>query len=287
MIRTIGALISVGFVCLACSEAPTSPEPMDAPVVYSSDARGQAANRFSGAPGSCLFLDPDGGLWFGAVSSVDANSNNGRVNATCEAEGVTNTTGHAITADEIPCQWIFDAEGSVLVDLDARLTIRPDGRATAKCTFQEAPPNAFVSSDDGGYPAQEGVFTTPLADLGGEVSGDLVDIGPACDADLPLPGLNGKIALILRMNCPTEAERRFDSKIAKAEAAGAIAAIIYNTEAGGDALVTMGGVLAAGIPGVFVGHSAGLALQSSTSATIGVCRSTGKSLACQGNLPQN
>ena len=66
--------------------------------------------------------------------------------------------------------------------------------------------------------------------------------------------VSGKIALIQR------GVHSFSLKIANAEAAGAVGAIIFNDEARGDSLITMdtGGET---LPSVFIGYSAGVALQ--------------------------
>jgi subtilisin family serine protease len=88
----------------------------------------------------------------------------------------------------------------------------------------------------------------PVAAIGGS--------SLACD---PLqPGaLAGKVALIERGVCA------FSIKVYNAQSAGAIAAIVYNSEAGGDELITMAPDQFADdvtIPAVFVGRSIGTAM---------------------------
>lgn len=61
----------------------------------------------------------------------------------------------------------------------------------------------------------------------GEATGTLVDIGLALEGDLPAAGLQGKIALIRRGNIT------FQQKASRAQAAGAVAAIVYNNQPGG------------------------------------------------------
>ncbi|GBD17223.1 hypothetical protein HRbin26_02141 [bacterium HR26] len=132
----------------------------------------------------------------------------------------------------------------------------------------------------GQYPAVEGAFTKPIVTLPGRVmTGEVVHVGRGCPENSIVPGSpadpyladpNGKIALIERGAC------RFDEKIGRAQLAGAIGAIVYNTAAGGDALVLMSGrqafTLADGrpveinIPGIFVGRSAGVALRDAFDA---------------------
>ena len=111
------------------------------------------------------------------------------------------------------------------------------------------------------------------------MTGEVVHVGRGCPADLALglavpdPYLAnpaGKIALIERGLC------RFDNKIARAQMAGAIGVIVYNSVAGGEGLVTMAvdNPVAAGapsvigttitIPAIFVQRSTGLLLRDGT-----------------------
>jgi len=79
----------------------------------------------------------------------------------------------------------------------------------------------------------------------------------ACEP-LPTGSLSGQIALIERGTC------QFSLKVLNAQIGGANAAIVYNSEQGGDELIEMasGDVgEAVGIPSVFVGRSSGLALR--------------------------
>jgi hypothetical protein len=102
--------------------------------------------------------------------------------------------------------------------------------------------------------------------------GEVVYIGRACVGD-PLEGdPSGKIALIVRGVC------RFDTKIGNADAAGALAVIVHNDAARGDALVTMGGNPVA-IPGVFVGYTTGMSLRDAApvTATLKACKNSPES----------
>jgi subtilisin family serine protease len=103
-----------------------------------------------------------------------------------------------------------------------------------------------------GPPIKDAVFGPapylPIAALG------VPSLG--CDA-LPAGALNGQVALIERGVCP------FSLKVFNAQQAGAIAAIIYNSQAGGEAVVLM----AAGphaneitIPAISVPRSVGLGM---------------------------
>lgn len=104
----------------------------------------------------------------------------------------------------------------------------------------------------GTYPSAEGSFTTPIVSLPGQtMSGPTTYIGLACPGDV-VPSGSG-IALIQRGAC------RFDEKATSAINAGYTGMVVFNDAARGDALVTMGGD-PRNIPGVFVGHSTGLAI---------------------------
>ena len=110
----------------------------------------------------------------------------------------------------------------------------------------------------GDYPASEGAITTPIADEpGGAMSGPTTYVGLACDAASVPPGSG--IALIQRGVCA------FTLKGNNVIAAGYSGMVVFNDEARGDALVTMGGTDIT-IPGVFVGHSTGLLIAGAASA---------------------
>ena len=128
--------------------------------------------------------------------------------------------------------------------------------------------------------AFEGTFTPPIVNLPGhEMAGEVVHVGRGCPADatLGLPVADpyladpaGKIALIERGVC------RFDNKVARAQQAGAIGAIVYNNAANGEVAFLMGGenpVLQGSpdvigttvtIPSISVVRSTGLALVNGT-----------------------
>ncbi len=94
----------------------------------------------------------------------------------------------------------------------------------------------------------------------GDVVGDAVYVGLACDpATIPAATGTGQVALIQRGVCA------FTLKGNQVAAAGYEGMIVFNDEARGDALVTMGGGPVP-IPGVFVGHSDGLALAGAANA---------------------
>ncbi|NMT65006.1 PA domain-containing protein [Marinobacter orientalis] len=119
-------------------------------------------------------------------------------------------------------------------------------------TIEGAGPNA------GTYPSSEGAITTPIAEEpGSEMSGQTTYVGLACEG-ASVPAGTG-IALIQRGACA------FTVKGENVIAAGYSGMVVFNNEAGGDALVTMGGT-AVSLPGVFVRHSTGLAIMGVANA---------------------
>lgn len=111
----------------------------------------------------------------------------------------------------------------------------------------------------GEYPAAEGAFTKPIAELADQsMNGSSTYVGLACGGSIPAAGEDGdpltdEIAVIQRGTCT------FQLKAETAKAAGYDGFIVFNDEARGDSLVLMGGD-GIDIPGVFVGHSTGLAI---------------------------
>jgi hypothetical protein len=113
--------------------------------------------------------------------------------------------------------------------------------------------SVFSVEGFGEFPAAEGRITVPISSLPGQTFGGPTRYaGLACNGDPIAPAQgDGEIALIQRGVCT------FSSKINNAEAAGYDGVVVFNDEARGDALVSMGGT-ATNLPGVFVGHSTGL-----------------------------
>ncbi|MBT8192983.1 MAG: S8 family serine peptidase [Acidimicrobiia bacterium] len=113
------------------------------------------------------------------------------------------------------------------------------------------------SSVAGLYQALEGSIGPALRDVG-PITGEVavaVD-GSADPTFLCSPAVNdltGKIALVQRGECS------FGIKHDNAAAAGAVAIIVYNDAARGDALVSMGFAVST-IPGIFTGNTAGSAI---------------------------
>ncbi|MDH3672378.1 MAG: hypothetical protein OES46_14655 [Gammaproteobacteria bacterium] len=128
----------------------------------------------------------------------------------------------------------------------------------------------------GQFPATEGAITTPIVSLPGQaMTGPTTYVGFACDPgfpgfDDPVPVGSG-IALIQRGACT------FTSKINNAIAAGYSGVVMMNDAARGDALVVMGGT-AVDAPGVFVGHSTGLAIAGVATAADLVIGASGEDI---------
>lgn len=102
-----------------------------------------------------------------------------------------------------------------------------------------------------GFPMLYAGYSTSL-------TGQVVDCGLGYPADFP-PGISGKIALIARGTLT------FEEKVANAQAAGAIGAVIFNNVAG-----AFGGTLgtpADWIPAISISRADGLALQAALPAT--------------------
>ncbi len=135
-----------------------------------------------------------------------------------------------------------------------------------------------TGSAAGEYPAAEGAITVPIASLPGQsMEGAATYVGYACTPgtnpgfDDPVPPGSG-IALIQRGACT------FSEKIGNADAAGYSGVVVFNDEARGDALVAMGGV-PVNLPGVFVGHSTGLAIAGVATAADLVIGAGGESVS--------
>ena len=118
----------------------------------------------------------------------------------------------------------------------------------------------------GDYPAAEGSFTAPVAGLAdSSMNGSSTYVGLACGGSIPAATEDGdpltdEIAVIQRGTCT------FQLKAETAAAAGYDGFVVFNDAARGDELVLMGGD-SIDIPGVFVGHSTGLAIFGVSDAT--------------------
>lgn len=112
----------------------------------------------------------------------------------------------------------------------------------------------------GTYPSAEGTVTMSVSSLPeSTLTGQVIYLGDAC-SPIPDAANSGAIALIKRGHCT------FQAKATLAKNAGYAGVIIFNHAEGGDQILSMGGGKA-NIPGVFIGHSAGLNLMNADSAT--------------------
>lgn len=127
------------------------------------------------------------------------------------------------------------------------------------------------SAFDGPRPAQEGNDLLPLAALpDGQLEGAVIHVGRGCHEDPYLGDPSGAIALIERGHC------LFREKILRAQAAGAIGVVVYNSDVFGETLVIMGMLgTAIDLPGVFVQRSTGLLLRDGEAPVMAVIRPAG------------
>jgi len=149
----------------------------------------------------------------------------------------------------------------------------PDGTPPRMQMFNWTAPTNFIvnspASIANNYPAiVTSDFGTILDATGvtGNVELANDNTGTARDACEPLVGFTaGKIALIERGTCA------FVVKVANAQTAGATAAIVFNDEARGDAILSMGGTDASiTIPSVFIGHTSGITIVSEINNNVNV-----------------
>ena len=135
-----------------------------------------------------------------------------------------------------------------------------DGRIVVEGEEDFAPFKLQLFIDEGLigiFDAAEATFTPPVADLPGRgFAGDTVYVGLGCDTSAAVPAGDGDdIAVVQRGVCT------FVEKVQNIQDAGGYSAvIIFNSEAGGDAILTPGGTGALDLPTIFVGRNAGLAL---------------------------
>ncbi len=129
-----------------------------------------------------------------------------------------------------------------------------DGATVVEGEEDFDPYSTTVRTENSTFMSVEGPILTPVAVLPGEtLSGPTIYVGQGCEG-MPEATSDDQLALILRGGCT------FTFKTTMARQAGYAGVIVFNTEAGGDALVHMGGDAPTDISGAFVGHSAGLEL---------------------------
>lgn len=131
----------------------------------------------------------------------------------------------------------------------------------------------YIASPSGAFSGRRPIGNASFAPLGGTFQGEIMNVGRGCNVDTyPPVAISGKIAVIERGLCT------FVEKVTKAKAAGATAAIVYNSSGHvltrGEGVFEMGGGsqpswlhipdAATDIPAVFVQRSTGLALISNS-----------------------
>ena len=145
----------------------------------------------------------------------------------------------------------------------------PNGNAHVTCQFDHRPfYDSAVEFAGGAAHAQQPLWTAPLFDTpSGRLSGEVVHVGTACFWEPLWNDPAGKIAVIERGFCV------YADKLTHVWDAGAIGAIVFNSEFGGEQIVRMGapeGVYV-DIPGVFVARSTGLSISDGEVVTISDC----------------
>lgn len=213
------------------------------------------------------------GFFTNQGTAVRAPNGNGHL--TCRFEGLP-----PIDEQETLTGWFCTlSHGGYSETRQSRWVRTPSGDATLECHFTGKPlHDAAVSFADDAASAQEASFTASLTDFPAwAFPGEVVYVGRACFFDPLLADPAGKIALIERGAC------FFSDKLQNVEGAGAIGAIVFNSEAGGEGIFQMNAPegVTVDIPGVFVARSTGLALQAlgSTEVVISAC---GQSASCRG-----
>ena len=127
-----------------------------------------------------------------------------------------------------------------------------DGRFVIEGEEDFDPYSTTVQTVDRAFLSVEGPILTPVATLPSEeLAGPSIYVGGGCEGMIEATE-EGQIALIKRGGCT------FSFKTTMARQAGYAGVVVFNTKAGGDALVEMGGDAPTDISGAFVGHGVGL-----------------------------
>lgn len=264
--------VSTSALVLACDRQPTAPDQqVPAPnleIAAASPGGGAiVTNSGEGQPG--VFCN------FGSFTTTHGTvvlSPDGHAILSCQFDGLP-----PISETQRLTGWRCAVNIGEVSDatFDSDWVRTPSGQGQVTCRFKPVF-KAVVLFRDEVRPALEGSFTKPLGDFpAGRVMGEVVHVGLAC---APLDGaVSGRIALIERGVCA------FSQKLTNALNAGATAAIVYNSEAGGDVLIEMGGLAPVALPSVFVGRTTGLTLMAMApvTATLESCR---QSATCRGEL---
>lgn len=148
-------------------------------------------------------------------------------------------SGPAVSTVGTPAPWVMSVAASTY-----------DGTSFVEGSIRFS---VLGGSLTGNYQAVEAATTAPIAALG-SVQGDLAVANPiqACTALQNTEQLAGKLVVMQRGTCS------FDIKIAAAQAAGAIGAVVINSD--GSAPIAMGGTGSFNIPGVMISLANGQSL---------------------------
>ncbi len=181
--------------------------------------------------------------WDAGVVGVFAASNAGPDLATVSSPAISPKLISVGSSSKPAYLSSFSVDVIAPAPVPANLTSLPAGRATF------GPSLSQVFGPDLYVPAEKAA--TNGSPLGCSLSGDA--------SPFPTGSLTGKIALISRGTCS------FSEKVFNAQRGGAVAAIIYNSAAGGNDILDMGGGAHANevtIPSVLIGRSNGLNMAS-------------------------
>ena len=259
----------------ACESEPTGPEALDTAPVFaleSAEAAGGAIVSNSGLGKddvNCNF----GGFFTNEGTAV--RSPNGIGQLSCQFGGLP-----PIPEVDRQTGWLCNLfQGGFSQTRQSSWVRTTSGTASLTCHFQGKPLyNAAVLAGGSWVAAQEARFSQPLAEYpAGELTGQVANVGRACFFDPLLDDPAGKIALIERGAC------FFSDKLENVRAAGAVASIVYNSEAGGEDIIAMNAPagVTVDIPGVFVARSTGFVLLGIGGESV-TLRACGQSASCRG-----
>ena len=274
-IITLAVIAAAG---AACTDI-TPPSPATTTRIAAFDEGLLAATREEGWEGGAIVFNSGVGQsptcffrnTFFTNQGTVARSPSGNWTLSCRFDGLPE-----LAETEASTGWLCSIIGDPSAQTHHSSWLRtPSGTAHLSCHFSDKPVrDAVVSFGEVVAPAQQGSFSSALADAAGQsITGETVNVGLGC---APIAAdLTGKIAVAERGVCA------FSDKAQRALDAGAAGIIVYNSAPFGDQIIIMGGLAPVNIPAVFVGRSTGLALLTPTQVTITYCN---RSASCRGEL---
>lgn len=204
--------------------------------------------------------EPDGNDRYGNAVAISADGSTALVGALLDESGGGEFVGEAYVFTRTDGTWTPLRLGNPEPDADDEFGSAVALSADASTALVGAPNDdrlAFAITggpNAGEYPAREGAFTSPIAEEPGDtMAGPTRYVGLACDPASVPPASPGEIAVTLRGDC------YFYTKAQNAIDAGYDGLVVFNNAAGGDEVISWSGE-PRDIPGVFVGHSTGLAI---------------------------